>query len=232
MSVTISICVIWLALIPFLVIQMPKLASRPCIKWKGLLHMTSRVNTLDIKPDANPALVQARVFPLPGTTYYNMLYDPKTRKQFYTSFKVANWIITPLYRVGLLPLIGFGKLALLLTTRGRKSGRRWDTPIGYFRYQGELYLISGWGKQANWYKNILAFPDEVQVQVGFQRFHARAELIQDSEELQRIMKWLVKNHTNGTEGKAMGWDPKRDDPETADFSGMFQKMAIVRLFEC
>ena len=46
-----------------------------------------------------------------------------------------------------------------------------------------------------------------------------------------MMKWLVKHHTNGAEGRAMGWDPKRDDPETADFSGMFEKMAIVRFNE-
>jgi hypothetical protein len=46
-----------------------------------------------------------------------------------------------------------------------------------------------------------------------------------------MMKWLVVHHTSGLEGRAMGWDPKRDDPETADFSGMFKSMAIVRLRE-
>jgi len=163
--------------------------------------------------------------------YYNMLYDPKAKKRFQSGFKFANRILTPLYKIGLLPLIGFGKLALLLTTRGRKSGKLRYTPIGYFRYNNIVHIISGWGTQANWYKNILAYPDDVRVQVGFHHFHARAELVQDREELRQMMKWLVKNHTSGPEGKAMGWDPKRDDPETADFSGMFEKMAIVRLLE-
>ncbi len=172
-----------------------------------------------------------RVFPLPGSTYYNMLYDPRSKKQFVTSFKLANRIIAPLYRLRLLPMLGFGRLVLLLTTRGRKSGKRRDTPIGYFRYMDQIYLISGWGTAANWYQNILAYPDDVYVQVGFRRFHARAERVQDRTELEQIMKWLVKHHTSGMEGKAMGWDPKRDDPETADFSGMFEKMAIVRLYE-
>jgi deazaflavin-dependent oxidoreductase (nitroreductase family) len=172
-----------------------------------------------------------RTFPLPGTTYYNMLYDPRAKKQYYTSFKIANRIIAPLYRLGLLPLIGFGKLAILLTTKGRKSGRRRDTPIGYFRYDGTIHLVSGRGKEANWYKNILAHPDDVYVQVGFHRFHARVELVQDRDELNEMMKWLVKHHISGMEGKAMGWDLKRDDPETADFSGMFAKMAIIRLQE-
>lgn len=174
---------------------------------------------------------EPRTFPLPGTTYYNMFYDPKAKRQFQAGFKTANKIITPLYKLYLLPLLGMGKLMLVLTTKGRKSGRRRDTPIGYFRYQDVIHLISGWGAEANWYKNIVAYPEDVYVQVGFRRFHARAEPVQDQEELNRIMKWLVKHHTNGAEAKAMGWDRKRDNPETADFSGMFAKMAIVRLNE-
>ena len=79
---------------------------------------------------------------------------------------------------------------------------------------------------------MLADPEDVYVQVGFDRFHACAKLVKDREELHEMMKWLVKHHVSGPEGKAMGWDPRRDDPETADFSGMFEHMAIVRLSEC
>ncbi len=45
------------------------------------------------------------------------------------------------------------------------------------------------------------------------------------------MKWPAKRHVSGSEGWAMGWDPKHDDPETADFSDMFANMAIVRLID-
>ncbi len=172
---------------------------------------------------------EMRSFPLPGTTYYNMLYDPVSKKRFKTGFKLLNRMITPLYRVGLLPLLGAGKLFLLLTTRGRKSGKLRITPIGYFRYKGMLYLISGWGVEANWYKNILAHPQDVQVQVSFRRFRAQAERMLDPQELRSMMKWLVREHTHGAEARAMGWDPRRDDPETADFSGMFNGMEVVRL---
>jgi hypothetical protein len=86
-----------------------------------------------------------RTFPLPGTTYYNMLYDPKSKKQFQNGFRIFNKLIAPLYRLGLLPLVGFGNLALVLTIRGRKSGKKRHTPIGYFRYGGVVHIISGWG---------------------------------------------------------------------------------------
>ncbi len=186
---------------------------------------------LENKSGHSQDVTAPRTFPLPGSMYYRMLYDQKSKKQFYTNFKIFNAITVPLYRAGLLPLLGFGKLVLLLTTRGRKSGKLRYTPIGYFRYHDRICLISGWGKEANWLKNMLTYPDHVYVQVGFHRFQACPELVEDREELRQMMKWLVKYHVSGPEGRAMGWDPKRDDPESADFSGMFAKMAIVRLIE-
>ena len=92
-----------------------------------------------------------------------------------------------------------------------------DTPDWIlFVTNGSIHVISGWGKEANWYKNILAYPDDVYVQAGFRRFHARAELVEDREELQQMMKWLVKApRSSGPEGKAMGAGTQRDDPETA-----------------
>ncbi len=181
--------------------------------------------------DPKPPGSAPRTFPLAGTSYYNMLYNPRSKKQYQFVFRWLNRIIAPLYKLGLLPLLGAGKLVLVLTTKGRKSGKLRDTPIGYFRYHHQIYLISGWGVEANWYKNIQAYPEDVFVQVGFHHFHAHIERVTDREELQQMMKWLVQNHTSVIEGRAMGWDPKRDDPETADFSGMFAKMAIVRLSE-
>jgi hypothetical protein len=95
-------------------------------------------------PSLNEAIpTTPRIFPLPGSTYYQMLYDAKSKKQFYTVFKIFNAIATPLYRVGPLPLLGFGKLVLLLTTCGRKSGKLRYTPFGHFSYNGAVHLISG-----------------------------------------------------------------------------------------
>ena len=130
--------------------------------------MNTHENSPEIKSGPNPECSASRTFPLPGTTYYNMLYDPKARKYFPYRFQDRQPDHhTPLYKLRLLPLLGFGKLVLLLTTRGRKSGRLRDTPIGYFRYDNTIHLISGWGKEANWYKNILAHPDDVYIQVAF-----------------------------------------------------------------
>jgi deazaflavin-dependent oxidoreductase (nitroreductase family) len=186
---------------------------------------------ISAKPGIHPEPNTQRVFPLPGTTYYNMLCDPKSKQQYRKVFRIFNRFVAPMYRLGLLPLLGAGNLIVLATTRGRKSGKWRQTPVGCFRYAGGLYLISGWGAGADWFRNMQAHPDQVYIQEGFHRFHAHAELVQDPEEFRQMMKWLVVHHTSGMEAKAMGWDPKRDNPETADFSGMFRGMAIVRLQE-
>jgi hypothetical protein len=76
-----------------------------------------------------------------------------------------------------------------------------------------------------------AYPEDINVQVGFHRFHTGVQVVENRDELQRMIKWLGRYHVSGPEGRAMGWDPKRDDPETADFCGKFEKMVVVRLLE-
>ena len=69
-----------------------------------------------------------------------------------------------------------GHDALLLTTRGRRSGKLRRTALYYGR-SGERYLVvaSGGGEPTHpaWYLNLLANPDVV-VQVGAEVFLARA----------------------------------------------------------
>jgi hypothetical protein len=43
------------------------------------------------------------------------------------------------------------------------------------------------GEKANWGKNLMSFPEEVYVQIGWSRFHAPAQAIRDRQELKRIL---------------------------------------------
>jgi deazaflavin-dependent oxidoreductase (nitroreductase family) len=69
-----------------------------------------------------------------------------------------------------------GTTTLLLTTIGRKTGKRYTTPLIY-RKQGDVYTViaSKGGDDAppQWYVNLQANP-EVEVQVRGDRFTARA----------------------------------------------------------
>ncbi|MGC5018032.1 nitroreductase family deazaflavin-dependent oxidoreductase [Micromonospora sp. DT47] len=66
--------------------------------------------------------------------------------------------------------------ALLLTTRGRRSGKLRRTALIYGR-DGDRYLLAasngGAARHPSWYLNLCDHP-EVEVQVGAERFPARA----------------------------------------------------------
>lgn len=55
----------------------------------------------------------------------------------------------------------FGLPVLLLTTTGRRSGRRWTVPLLYFEDRGALLVIAsnnGAPYHPDWYHNLLATP--------------------------------------------------------------------------
>ena len=75
-------------------------------------------------------------------------------------------------KLGRLPVI-------LLTTRGRKTGAERTVPVVPFRDGDQLYVVASMGGQPQhpaWYFNLEANPD-VEVQVGADRYHARAEIL-------------------------------------------------------
>ena len=64
--------------------------------------------------------------------------------------KLGNVLITPLARLGLA-----GKRAHILTTVGRKTGRRYSTPVLLVFLGGERWLVAPYGERA-WVKNARA----------------------------------------------------------------------------
>jgi deazaflavin-dependent oxidoreductase (nitroreductase family) len=65
---------------------------------------------------------------------------------------------------------GPGFNALVLTTIGRKTGSRRETPVGWFPGTAGSYLIvasaAGAPKNPAWYLNLAAHPDQVQIETG------------------------------------------------------------------
>ncbi|MEV6372477.1 nitroreductase family deazaflavin-dependent oxidoreductase [Micromonospora sp. WP24] len=86
-----------------------------------------------------------------------------------------------------------GVFTLLLTTRGRHSGKLRRTALIYGR-DGENYLIvasqGGAPQHPAWYLNLLSEP-QVEVQVGAERFTARARTA-TAEERPRVWPTMSK----------------------------------------
>ena len=84
-----------------------------------------------------------------------------------------------------------GDLVLLLITTGRKSGLQRTTPLQYEEVNGNYFVASARGKDADWYKNILACP-EVIVQVKSKSYQANAKAITDPDQMADFLELRLK----------------------------------------
>jgi deazaflavin-dependent oxidoreductase (nitroreductase family) len=95
------------------------------------------------------------------------------------------------YRLGLGRLIG--RLVLLLTTTGRKSGLPRVTPLQYERVDGLIYVMSARGTKADWFRNILADP-RVEVRIKNRRWRGIAEPITDPVRIADMLELRRARH--------------------------------------
>ena len=127
------------------------------------------------------------------------------------------------YRLGLGPLIG--RVVLLLTTTGRKSGLARVTPLQYEEIDGAIYIGAARGLKADWFRNIVANP-EVDVQVKARRFRGVAEPVTDPVRIADFLQVRLRRHP-----KMVGWILSRAGlprhPTRAQIEGYSAKRAMV-----
>ena len=84
---------------------------------------------------------------------------------------------------------------LLLHSIGRKSGKKFVTPIAYFYLDGIYFVVaSNWGKNVNpaWYFNLLAAP-RTQLEVKGRVIRVSASQAEQAE-YDRLWKYAVEQH--------------------------------------
>ena len=155
--------------------------------------------------------------------------DPENRKKSLRRWSLANrYLVVPLYRVGLLPLLGFGGTFLLLYTVGRRSGRQRITPLEYRRMEDAIYIVSGRGRRADWYRNMRANPSEVVVRVGFRRLKPEITLIEDDADKEGFLTWYVTEFPQAA-SLLFGWDKAIDNIHNVDYSDLVKLLEIIKL---
>ena len=95
------------------------------------------------------------------------------------------------YAIGLGPVVG--KIILLLTTTGRKTGLKRVTPLQYEDIDGKYYLGSARGLKADWVRNIQANPN-VDIRVKSLRFHGQAEVVTDPARFADFVEVRLQRH--------------------------------------
>jgi deazaflavin-dependent oxidoreductase (nitroreductase family) len=105
--------------------------------------------------------------------------------------RLIHWPPRFIYAVGLGRW--FGNLVLLLTTTGRKSGKRRVTPLQYEEIDGAIYLAAAGGQKADWFRNIVADPN-VEVRVKARRFSGVAEPVTDPKRIADFLEVRLRRH--------------------------------------
>ena len=106
-----------------------------------------------------------------------------------------------------------GRKILLLTTVGNKSGQSRTVPVVPFFDGGETYVIASMGgapQHPAWYKNLSANPD-VGVQLGSEKWRARAVVVEEGPERDRLWKSIAAADAQfrGVPAEDVAGDPRR-----------------------
>ena len=87
-----------------------------------------------------------------------------------------------------------GTTILLLTTKGRTSGQERTMPLIH-RTDGDRYVIvaskGGYPEHPDWFKNMEASPDDVEIQVKAERFPVRHS-VAEGEERERLWRLMTE----------------------------------------
>jgi deazaflavin-dependent oxidoreductase (nitroreductase family) len=112
--------------------------------------------------------------------------SPKT---IYHRMKALNARMAANYQRGFGPT----RIVLLLTTTGRKSGLPRVTPLQFEKVDGDYYIASARGQDADWFKNIQTNPN-VHVQIRAREFDAVAEPVTDPIRVADFIELRLKRH--------------------------------------
>lgn len=128
------------------------------------------------------------------------------------------------YRLGPGPVLRRLFQMLVLTTRGRRSGRPRHTMLEHTWHNGRAYIAPGWGDRTLWYQNTLADP-RVTVQRGGTAYGAVAVRVTEDDELADLYKVMA--------GKSPVWKPYLDswgaEDTLSDFLAKKDRLVVLRL---
>lgn len=138
-------------------------------------------------------------------------------------FQLEFWIVTRFLQQGPGPCMKFvfklpilqyqlglqapiASQILILTTTGRKSGKKRRTALGY-GYDPNLNaysVMTGWGGKSDWYLNALKNP-QVEIWVAKRKFQALAKQVAGEIAVEKMKELITQNpYTVGMLGKLAG----------------------------
>ena len=129
------------------------------------------------------------------------------------------------YALGLGPLLG--RNILLLTTIGRRTGRRRTVPLTYEESGGAVTIASARGASADWFRNLEAHP-EADVRIGSRRFAASADVVTDPARIADYLQRLMARNP-ALFGRILLMEGLPPNPGRADLEALAQRRPMAVL---
>ncbi|MCX7976636.1 MAG: nitroreductase family deazaflavin-dependent oxidoreductase [Bellilinea sp.] len=145
-------------------------------------------------------------------------------------FKKGNVLMVWLWRLGLGKHINvsprYAGQIMVLEHSGRKSGKRYRTPVNYAIVNGEIYCVAGFGGVSDWYRNILANP-QVEVWLPDGWWAGIAEEVLDARLRLPLLRQVLI--ASGFAARLFGVDPlKLSDEELERLTRDYRLIRIRR----
>jgi deazaflavin-dependent oxidoreductase (nitroreductase family) len=125
-------------------------------------------------------------------------------------FRVFNRFMLSMWRLGMGRWInawpaGGGRI-MVITHTGRRTGLRRQTPVNYAPVDDAVYCTAGFGRRADWYRNLVADP-AVEVWLPQERWCGVAEDVSESpDRVPRLRQVLI---ASGFAAYLAGLNPRR-----------------------
>lgn len=180
------------------------------------------MTAIETSPAIEPMPAPTADAPLPYGPAMTRLLRPLQR-----GFLVLNrGFMTPLIRHGFGWLVGnpFTGHLMLLRTRGRRSGRIREAPLGYVIQDGAVYCVAGYGVSTPWFRNLVADPS-VEVVLPTRRFVGTAEPVTDPDQWLATYRALIASF--GLVGRAIVGDVRTTND--AELLERHRSLPVVRI---
>lgn len=163
-----------------------------------------------------------------------MEITPEIEEHLRQAFKKGNHFMLLLWRLGLGVYINslpdtLGRI-MVLTHVGRKTGARHRTPVNYVEIDGDIYCTAGFGKIADWYRNILK---ERRVEVWLPQgwWEGVAEDVSQHPDRNALMREVLI--ASGFAARSMGMTPKEmSEAQVASSTVDYRLIRIRRTSAC
>jgi deazaflavin-dependent oxidoreductase (nitroreductase family) len=146
-------------------------------------------------------------------------------------FRQFNRFMLWMWRLGLGPWINawpaVGGRIMVITHTGRRSGRPRQTPVNYAPIDGSVYCTAGFGRRADWYRNLVANP-RVEVWLPRERWSGLAEDVSGAPDRNlRLRQVLI---ASGFAAYLAGVNPRRlNEADLERLTGEYRLVRIRRI---